>query len=362
MKARGLLLLLMAICLSMLLTGCFKGEQTLKELDPPKNAKAVDGNKETKKTDKQSNEKSEKDKADEPTPGETVARQLYLLDSNKMVVPQTLELPVPESREVAKQALEYLVKDGPVTSILPNGFQAVLPAGTEVLGLKTEGDTMIVDVSEEFKNYKAEDEVKILEAMTHTLTQFDNIKRMKLWINGYPQNEMPVNGTPIGKGYSNANGINLVENEAVDLVDSKAVTMYFPAEHNDTRYYVPVTSHIEVDEGDNLYEKMVNALIDGPGYRTQALQVFNSGAALIKEPSLKDGVLNLTFNQKILKDADKGVISDEVIETIVRTMAAQKGIKAVNLQVDKVDKLVNENGQTFNEPVLTDKYIKSKKL
>src|SRR5699024_12319256 len=60
---------------------------------------------------------------------ETAARQLYLIDVNGMVVPQTLELPNIDSNEVAKQVLEYLVKDGPVTSILPNGFQAVLPAG-----------------------------------------------------------------------------------------------------------------------------------------------------------------------------------------------------------------------------------------
>src|SRR5699024_11667572 len=47
---------------------------------------------------------------------ETAARQLYLIDVNGMVVPQTLELPNIDSNEVAKQVLEYLVKDGPVTS------------------------------------------------------------------------------------------------------------------------------------------------------------------------------------------------------------------------------------------------------
>ncbi|MFD2211071.1 GerMN domain-containing protein [Virgibacillus halophilus] len=361
MKARGLLVLLMAVCLSMLLTGCFKGEQSLKEIDPPKNAKAVDGAKDTKKTDKTSEEKNTKEGSGEAVK-DTTARQLYLLDSNKMVVPQTLDLPVPDSGEVAKQALEYLVKGGPVTSILPNGFQAVLPEGTEILGLKAEGDTMIVDVSKEFKDYEASDEVKILEAMTNTLTQFDKVKKVKLWINGYPQEKMPVNGTPIGNGYSAANGINLMETEAVDLMDSKAVTMYFPAEHNKTRYYVPVTSHIEVSEDDNIYQKVVNSLVKGPDYRTNALQVFNTGTSLVDPPSLDDGVLSLTFNQKILEDKEKGVISDEVIETIVRTMAAQKGVKAVDLKVEKTDHLVNEQGEEYNEPVSLDKYTKSKKL
>src|SRR5690606_31953708 len=92
---------------------------------------------------------------------ETVVRELYLLDASGMVVPQTLELPRTES--AAKQAAEYLVIDGPVTELLPNGFQAVLPAGTEILGVNLEEDgTLIVDVSEDFKNYEAEDELKIL--------------------------------------------------------------------------------------------------------------------------------------------------------------------------------------------------------
>lgn len=363
MRARGLLVLLMTVCLSMLLTGCFKGEQSLKEMDPPKNADAVNGEKDTNKKDKTAEEKKGNDQAsDDFAAEETTARQLYLMDSNKMVVPQTLDIPVPDSKEVAKQALEYLVKGGPVTSILPNGFQAVLPEGTEILGLKTEGDTMIVDVSKEFKDYKASDEVKILEAMTNTLTQFEKIKKVKLWINGYPQDKMPVNGTPIGNGYSAANGINLMETEAVDLMDSKAVTMYFPAEHNDARYYIPITTHIQVNEDENVYQKLVNALVEGPDYRTNALQVFNTGTSLVDSPTLDDGVLSLTFNKNILKNKDKGVISDEVIETIVRTMAAQKGVKAVDLKVEKTDHLVNEQGEEYNEPVSLDKYTKSKKL
>src|SRR5690625_3051703 len=100
-----------------------------------------------------------------------------------MVAAQTLELPISDNKEVATQVLTYLIKGGPVTPILPNGFQAVLPEGTEILGLSLQEDgTLIVDVSEEFEDYEAEDELKILQAMTYTLTQFDSVDRIKLWI------------------------------------------------------------------------------------------------------------------------------------------------------------------------------------
>ena len=109
--------------------------------------------------------------------------ELYLIDKNGLVVPQTLELPKTES--VAKQALEYLVKNGPVTEMLPNGFQAVLPADTKI-SVNVKDKVATVDFSNEFKNYQAEDELKILQSITWTLTQFDSIEKVKLQMNGHP--------------------------------------------------------------------------------------------------------------------------------------------------------------------------------
>src|SRR5699024_9649028 len=205
--------------------------------------------------------------------------------------------PNEESKEVAAQVLEYLVKDGPVTPILPNGFQAVLPEGTEILGLNLKEDgTMIIDVSKEFENYEAKEELNILEAMTFTVTQFESVDKVQLRINGEPQDEMPVDGTPIKEGYTRANGINLEKSDTLDLVDSEAVTMYYPAEHNENRYYVPVTQHINNGDQDML-SSIVQSLINGPGYNTNVTQVFNSQTSLMSKPSLNYVVLELMFNQ-----------------------------------------------------------------
>src|SRR5690625_2411024 len=279
-----------------------------------------------------------------------------------MVVSQTLELPKEESKEVAQQSLEYLVKDGPVTSILPNGFQAVLPAGTEKLGLNLQEDgTMNVDVSEEFENYEEKQELNILESMTYTLTQFENVDKIQLRINGHTQEEMPVNGTPIKEGYTRANGINLKESDTLDLVDSQAVTMYYPAEHNENRYYVPVTQHIEKGDQD-MFSSIVQTLIDGPGYNTNVTQVFNSQTLLTNKPTLNDGVLELKFSEEILKDTIKDIISDEVMETLVRTQTEQKGVEAVQVDVENMDEVVNENEEAYTEPVTKKSFVPTEKL
>jgi len=361
MHKRGVLLA-GSLGISIILAGCFQGEQTMEEMDPPQNAEAVDNLEEIAPEDEGDVEGETKNTEEEETVTETVPRELYLIDSNGMVASQILELPKTESKEVATQVMEHLVKGGPVTPMLPNGFQAVLPEGTEILGLNLKEDgTMIVDVSEEFKNYNAEDEVKILEAMTHTLTQFENVDRMKLWINGHPQDEMPVDGTPIENGYTRANGINVMNTDTLDLAGSQSVTMYYPAEHNENRYYVPVTQYVKGEE-ETFYSSIVEGLIDGPGYNTNLVHVFNGNTMLTEKPVLNDGVLELNFNQNILQSEENSMIADEVMETLVRTLTGQEEVEAVNVQVENVDQLVNENGEAYSEPVTKQTFIESEEL
>lgn len=336
-----------------LLTGClFEGEQSLEKMDTPEEAVTStpdpssdepqpegDGEEAETGTDAENAE-------DEATSG-TVSRELYLMDANGMVAPQTLELPV--SEEVATQALEYMVKDGPVTNLLPNGFEAVLPAGTEILGLNTQEDgTLVVDVSEEFKNYEAKDEEKILQAMTYTLTQFDNVKRIKLWINGHEQAVMPVDGTPISKGVSRSDGINHHVGVQTDIMNSEAVTVYFPAQNGEQVYQVPVTTRVE--KGSDEYASMVQALLEGPEVGSALMNPFHEGAEMVNS-KLKNGVLSVSFNENILTGADEPSLSDAALASLVMSLTDLADVESVEVHVDGTEQVMNEAGQPLAEPV-----------
>src|SRR5699024_467810 len=129
------------------------------------------------------------------------------------------------------------------------------------------------------------------------------------------------------------NGINIIETDTVDLLGSQAVTMFYPTEYNDNQYYIPVTQHVETDDED-VYGYIVDALIAGPGYNMNVSHVFNSHTSLVDKPTLKNGVLELTFGKEILKDAEKAIISDEVMETLVRTLTEQHSVEAVEVKVE----------------------------
>lgn len=349
-----------------LLSGCgiFKGEQTMEPIDAPpeEDAEIVDdldsipeGEQEEsdESSDNEQDETAEEgtDAEEDHAAAKDVSRILYLIDQNGLVVPQEVSLPAPESKEVAKQVLEYLVQDGPVTSLLPNGFQAVLPSGTEIIDLNLESDgTLVVNVSEDFKTYQAENEKKILEAMTFTLTQFENVERVKLWIEGEEQNAMPVNGTPISEGYSRVDGINVHQTNGVDLMESKATTLYFPMQGEEEVYFVPVTQHVEVDE-DNPQKSVVQALMEGPAFDLPLQHFINTGAQLTAEPVMEDGIISLTFNENILTNSEQSMIADEVMQSLVMTLTEQENIEAVEVQIENHEEVINEDGQPYTEPV-----------
>lgn len=333
------------IASSVLLSGCglFGGDPAVEEIDPPQDVTYTNEDIDTTESGTDGSTEMGDDAS-----VETVTRELYLVDKNGMVVPQSLQLPKTEG--VAKQVLEYLVEGGPVTEMLPNGFRAVLPQDTQVT-TNMEGNTVIVDFSKEFANYQPEDELRILQSITYTLTQFDPIKNVKIRINGHDQDEMPVNGTPIGNGLNRSAGINLDNSEVVDITNTKAITLYFLAENQEGIYYVPVTKRIDKSETDeDNIAVIVKELIEGPDYNSSLLSDFQTDAALLSA-TYEDGKVTLDFNENIYGSFEEKMISRHVINSLVLSLTEQPGIESVAITVVGNPEVMTDEGKTLTEPV-----------
>ncbi|WP_246031680.1 GerMN domain-containing protein [Salibacterium salarium] len=279
---------------------------------------------------------------------DTVERELYLLDEEGMVVPQTFELPKEEG--VLNQSLEYLVSEGPLTSMLPNGFQAVLPAGTEVDVHLTENGTAITDFSPEFRDYDPKHEQSILQAVTWTLTQFENVDDVSFQINGYEQETMPVNDTPIGESYSRENGINLENGQVSDMTGSDSVTIYFLSQNQDASYYVPVTRRIKGQEEGSLLGAAMEELVKGPSPESSLYDVFREGTSLADEVTIDGKTASLSFNEGLLTEQEGTAVSDEALHAIALSATEFEGIEEVELNVEGVDDVVKVNGESV-EPL-----------
>lgn len=342
MVKQGITLLLIML-LTFIIAGCsFGSKETMKEMDAPQINYIEEG------------EELVVDEAEGPNTSaaegeiaaETSPREIYLISEEGLVVPQTFDLPRTEA--VLRQSLEYLVDGGPVSNILPNGFRAVLPAGTEI-DVKLEDGLAVADFSEEFKNYQPEDELKILQAITWTLTQFDTVDKVQIRINGYEQQTMPVNNTPIGESYSRANGINIEAHDVVDVVNSTSLTLYFLAQTGENAYYVPVTRR--VPEGNDKIQEVVNQLLAGPSIFTNLLTDFRQGVELLEKPRYDNGLVTLNFNEAILSQLQGTAISDDVLNVLVLSLTEQAEVDQVAIEVNGENNVLKTSGDVLTEPV-----------
>jgi germination protein M len=325
---------------TVLLSGCgLFGSEVQKKIDPPKD---VTISKESGKIS--ASKEAAASKADVQ---ETVKTELYLIDKDGYVVPQTI--PLPKTSSVATQALEYLVADGPVSEMIPNGFRAVLPAGTDV-SVNIKDGVASVDFSKEFKNYKAADEMKILQSITWTLTQFPAVKNVKLSMAGTALTKMPVGGSPISENLSRASGINLDTSDVMDITNTKPLTVYYIGGEEGSYYYVPVTRRI----GNNIKDPVtavVDELVKGPSQSSNLVSDFMPDVKLLEAPKVENGKVTLNFNENIFGSFKEKMISQQLLDSLVLSLTEQTGIETVAVLVKGEAKLVNEKGKKLTEPV-----------
>src|SRR5690625_2696985 len=148
MKTRSFLCYIFIMTMMIVLSGCLKGEQTLGQSEGDEEIignETEENDDDHSRTNDNNDDNEEGDQNVELSATEMIDRTLYLIDKDGIVAPQTLTIPKVESKEVAKQVITFLIKDGPVTDYLPNGFQAVIPANTEINGLNLlEDGTLII--------------------------------------------------------------------------------------------------------------------------------------------------------------------------------------------------------------------------
>ncbi|WP_445489607.1 GerMN domain-containing protein [Niallia sp. 03133] len=333
-----------AVCISsILLSGCslFGGDNNKVNDDPPKVTYSDNAAKESESKAKETSGKA--------TAENGIATELYLVDKDGYVVPQTVNLP--KTKSIATESLQYLVKNGPVTDMLPNGFGAVIPQDTKI-SVNIKDKVATVDFSKEFKEYKAEEESKILQSITWTLTQFDSIDSVKLQINGKELTEMPVDKTPIQGALTRSVGINMDTSDVADITNTKPLTVYYIGGEAGSYYYVPVTKRVSNTEDNNI-AAAVEELVKGPDKNSPLVTDMAPDVALLNTPTVEDGKVTLNFNESIYssyKDEVK-TVSDDVLNSLVLSLTEQEGVESVAVEVDGKKDLQNEEGKSISEPV-----------
>lgn len=276
-----------------------------------------------------------------------IKRELFFSDAKGLLVPQAVGLP--ETKAPIKQVLNYLVDDGPVSNILPNGFQAVLPPGTEVKSAEVNGQGgLTVDFSKDLLDAPADAQNEIIQSIVWTATQFDTVKNVTLTVDGQTLGKWPKTGAEIGTALTRATGINQTFDTIADVTGSQPVTVYYLSVEKGKSYDVPVTVRVS-NQGDKL-ETMVNTLIHEPT-GTDFISTLSPNTQLVSKPYVKDGIAYLHFNQSIYEDKASKTISDQALRSLVLTLTGVDGINKLSIKIGNSSKMTLESGTTISGPV-----------
>lgn len=323
----------------LVLTACLFGpEKESAPIDPPPQSSGDE-----------EKEKESETKKEEPTAQEEGEMELYFLTETGYVVPYALNIPKVEG--IAKEALQYMVEDGPASEKLPQGFDGILPKGTKINGLDIREGTATVDFSKEFLSYDDALEEKILGAVTWSLTGFDSVQRVDVRVDGRPLEAMPKRKNP-AQNLTRSSGINVELAQGVNASSSMPVTLYFLGQSDDNEvYYVPVTRLISREK--NAAEAALRELVKGPQHGSELVTAL-AESTQVNSVKMEGDTAIADFGKELLQYSDEQEASKDALHTIVLSLTENTAAKKVKITVEGESDVEAEG---FDKPVARPKRV-----
>ncbi|NLM43750.1 MAG: GerMN domain-containing protein [Clostridiales bacterium] len=263
-------------------------------------------------------------------PDDSIATVLYYKDYDNLLVPVMRYIPKGDLG-LAKAAVKGIIYSPELMEDLkPTGLLPTLPQGTKINGAVIKDDGLaIIDFSQEFLNFDTrEGEALGIKALVYTLTEFPNISKVQIRVDGKTVDEMPY-GTKIGESLKRTE-INLVKPEILNDKLSKVMVYYQKKGRGNYTYFVPLTKL--VSGYTNSAEAALNELLEGPEAYGGLENPFPTGTNLLGV-EVNDGIAFVNFSKEIL---NTGSPAEEraVLKSVILTLKEFPAIKKVRIFVD----------------------------
>lgn len=184
-------------------------------------------------------------------------RKVYMLDETNMLVPLTIEI----------NRKQHLVDE--IYTVISNlrdlkidGFNNVLSDDIKINKIELKDGILNIDFSKEFLNYDKLLEEKILESLTWSVLEFEEINGLRISVEGQLLKTMPLNGYVLPDILDKSIGINKYHEMITRPSDSSEIVFMYSKTVGENEYYIPVTRLVKNDEVSfsDIYKKDVSVL------------------------------------------------------------------------------------------------------
>lgn len=250
---------------------------------------------------------------------------IYLLDDNELLVETTISV-VDDGSIVNK--IKNLIKNLSDASeeIIPNGLNSVMPSEIELLDVTVDENIANLNFSEEFLNLKGKKLIRLIEAISFTILNLDEINGVGIYVDGTNISELVEENIPytITKdfGINKRYNINKTENIVKYVV-------YYYEKIEDNVYYVPVTKYI--NSSDDKINIIIEDLSSSYIYQPNLISIVSEELELI-DYEISSDEMTLNFNNSIFLNSDG--VKEEVVYPMVNTIFSNYDVESVVLEVN----------------------------
>jgi len=271
------------------------------------------------------------------------AIQVYLIDEERDLIPFTvLTNDIADPKDNIKEALNYMIYGNFLTSVA----SGILPKQTIVEDVIIENGTVQLHFNPELLSYDPKDELRLLEAITYTATQYDHQANVEIYINQKKLDRLPQYQTAIPNPLTREIGINNFEVLQGNLHDSIPVTICYTKEKEDSLYYVLKT--IRTQKEDTMLNTMIQSMIEDISVSSLLTQpIHQEGVRNIEVVSLEDDVLTLDVDRQFL--SEEKTAREHLLNTLMISLKESTSIEVLILQSEK--EILSVSGSN-EEPIL----------
>ena len=261
---------------------------------------------------------------------------IYLIDKNNYVAKTNIQVSSLKKDLLIDELIETMKIDGKYQDKIPNGFCALLPSDTKLLGKEINNDVVTLNFNSNILDVKSENEEKVIESLIYSITSIDGIDKIIIKIDGENLKKLPKTGIILDTELTRDYGIN----KTYDIDSIKGinkVTIYYTNKNNNSDvYYVPVTKYVNNDE--EKIKIIIDELASKFSFESNLMSYLNYNTKLL-DYNLTENEIDLNFNEYLFDSSENKKVLEEVIYSISYSVMD-------NYNVDKVNFFVNSEKVT----------------
>lgn len=242
--------------------------------------------------------------------------RIYLLNKNGLLVESETFISGKTLEEKVRNIIHYLTIENNSTPMELNGY---IPKQTKLINCEKEDNTLKVNLSKEFLNYKKEEEDKIITGFVYSLLEIEYIDNIWLEIEGKPLNNYNY---LLNKNMGINNKYNIFNRKNI----KKVVIYYLDKTQN---YYIPVTKYIN-DNREKI--EIIIEELNKKDLDSNWISTLNKHIKLL-EYKEEGNVLYLNFN-KYLKNKNKKT-EEKSLNSIAYSIFENYDVNMVIFEINK---------------------------